>query len=591
MRTGRPRQNDATSSVAKAPTGIEGFDEITGGGWPRGRTSLLVGEPGAGKTVLALQSLVNGASTFNEPGIFVAFEEDSRRIIANAATFGWDLPALAKKKLFFLDAQVSPDVALGGAFDLTGLIAGIKAKAQAMGAKRIVIDGIDVLLTLLDDPVLERTEIHRLHEFLLAAGLTAIITSKAERSPSGSADRYGFMQFMVDCTVLLRHHVVDRVSLRELRVMKYRGSSFAENAFPLSISGRGFDVAGLGSPATEVDASSERISTGVDRLDAMLNGGYFRGASILISGSPGSAKSTLAGTFIDAACRRGESGLYVSFDERESDIVRNRSSVGILFAPHLKSHKLHMHSPRTETMSAEEHLLAVKRMIREYKPACLVIDPLSAMTKAGGQSNALDVAQRLLRLAKSEGITVLCTSLLERSDGAAEETPLHICTFADTWIHLSYIARGGERNRALTICKSRGMKHSNQVRELVLSDEGVTLTDVYVAGGEVLTGTARWEAEAATEAESKSDQAEFEFKRASLEQAQAEVRARMEAVKRERDVRRAELTLLTSKEKSRRSINANRKTDLLERRGADKTSRRRATRAKRVTSNVNGNGA
>ncbi|HEY9226362.1 MAG TPA: circadian clock protein KaiC [Gemmatimonadaceae bacterium] len=517
---GRPAASDSTPSDApidKKRTGIAGFDEITAGGLPRARTTLVLGAPGAGKTVFALECLVSGARLDREPGIFVAFEENTRQIVANAATFGWDLPALEREQLFFLDARLSSAVVQGGDFDIEAMLAGLGAKAKKMGAKRIVFDGIDVLLTILNDPVKERREIYRLQDWLHEAGLTAIITAKSFEGDRQSSERYAFMQFMVDTVVAFHHRMVDRVSLRGVRVLKYRGSSFAENEFPMVISSTGVQVSVFEPTALDYEVSNERVSSGVPRLDTMLDGGYYRGSGILISGSPGTAKTTLAGSFLAAGCERGERGLYVSFDEASSQIVRNLASVGLDLQSALDAGLLDMYSIRTEARSAEEHFMAVRDRIQVSQPSHLVIDPISALTKTGGQIAAVHGSLRLLDYARSRGITVLCTSLVAGEEGFTETTQTQISTIADTWIHLAYLIHAGERNRTLTIVKSRGMPHSNQVRELTLSTKGVTLADVYTAGGEVLVGTARWEYEALRREEEARRTAERYARRVALE--------------------------------------------------------------------------
>jgi circadian clock protein KaiC len=531
---------NSENALVKSPTGIAGFDEITGGGLPSDRTALILGAPGAGKTVFALECLVNGARNLREPGIFVAFEESSRQIMANAGTFGWDLPALEKEKLFFLDARLSPTVIKSGDFDLTAMLAGLEAKAKEMGAKRIVFDGIDILISLLDDPSKERQELYRLQEWLQRNNLTAIITAKAFEGDRLSSERYAFMQFMVDAVVMLYHRMLDRVSLRGLRVLKYRGTGFAENEFPLVISQSGIEVSVFEQSELTYEVSTERISTGVPRLDTMLDGGYYRGSGVLISGAPGTAKTTLAAAFVDGGCKRGEAALYVSFDEAASQITRNLKSIGIDLQPHCDKGLLHIYSIRTEARSSEEHFLELKSLIRKFKPKNVVLDPISALTKTGGHVSAVHASLRLLDFARAEGITVLCTSLVSE-DAFKESTAMQISTIADTWIHLAYLVRNGERNRTLTVVKSRGMSHSNQVRELILSKNGITLTDVYTAGGEVLLGTARWEYEARMRDEAIRIDAERAQRRRILEHEQAELDSRIEALLRERNLKRAEL--------------------------------------------------
>ena len=563
------KNHEEIKGIDKIESGIAGFDELTNGGLPKNRTTLVLGGPGSGKTIFALQTLVNGARDFGEPGIFVAFEENSKQIIANAATFGWDLPALEKEKLFFLDARMSPDLVMSGDFDLEGMLASIKAKADEIGASRIVFDSVDVLLTLLDNPTAERVELYRIHDWLADSGLTGLLTFRIG-SDQDYSERHGFMQFMADCVIVLYHRLVDRVSLRELRVMKFRGSGFSENEFPMVIGPSGIEIANLGLSEPDFEAFSERVSTGVGRLDAMLNGGYLRGSSILITGTPGTAKSTLAGAFVEAASKRGERALYVSFDEAANEIIRNFASVNVRLEPHIQSGLLRIYSASIEARSAEEHLMNIRRLLEGHKPRCVVLDPLSAMVKAGGHITALGVAQRLIHLAKSKGITLLCTSLLDmRGTQPDEVTEIRISTIADTWINLSYVSQGGERNRALTIVKSRGTRHSNQVRELVLSDEGVTLEEVYTSAGEVLMGTLRWEKEEAENHEKSIKRSESHHKRIELELTEAQLNAKIMALRRELEANRSDLEKLYEEEEKDDAADNKRKADLYSRRGGD----------------------
>jgi circadian clock protein KaiC len=559
-----------TIMVMKLPTGIEGFDEITFGGLPKDRTTLVIGGPGSGKTVFALQSLVNGANQRNEPGIFVAFEENSRQIVVNALTFGWDLPQLERQKLFFLDAHLSPEIVEAGDFEITPILAALKAKAQEMKAKRIVFDGMDVLLTLLDNAAAERREVYRLHHWLLESGMTGILTAKVEGNDPFVSTRYSFLQFMADCVVVFHHRLSDRVSLRGLRVAKYRGSNHSANEFPLVITSAGVQVAGYSPAELMHEALTERVSTGVGRLDTMLGGGYFRNSCVLVSGAPGTAKTTLGGAFVESACRdRGERALYISFDEAAEALVRNLSSVNIQLAPHLESGLLRIYSVRTGTFSAEEHFINSKMLMDQHQTRFMVIDPISALTKTGGQVAATDAILRLIDLAKTHGITVLCTSLLDGPTALSESTPSDISTISDTWIHLSYVISGGERNRALTVIKSRGMRHSNQVRELLLSDDGIALADVYTAQGEVLMGTARCERETQEQMEELRVQAEHSRKRRELELDERDLSMRIEALQREVEARRAQIALLEEEEQLRQKQRSYAKAELLGLREAD----------------------
>ena len=574
MHAARPTVAQAANRArAKAPTGIAGFDEITRGGLPRGRAALLIGGPGSGKTIFATQFLVHGARNCNEPGIFVAFEESPKRIVANFEGFGWNLAELLRKKLFFLDAQPSTDLIQSGTFDLSGLLAVLGAKAKEMKAQRIVFDAMDIVLALLPDDTARTRELYRLHEWLLNAELTALITAKAAGGDSMAPGQqpFNFMQFMVDCSVSLNHRVILGVSQRNLRVQKYRGSGFDESEAPFVIGTTGFDVAVsriLGS--TDTKLVNERVSSGVKRLDTMLGGGYYRGASVLITGVPGTAKTTLSGAFAEAACRRGERTMFVGFDSDGAEVVRNLASVGIKLDRHVKSGLLRMISARTITGSAETLLVRIKALSKIHKARCLVIDPVSTLSKAGNELTAHGVAERLIDWCKSDGITLVCTSLLDEMSSRTEGgTPLQVSTLADTWIHLNYLVQAGERNRGISIIKSRGMAHSNQVRELILSNNGVTLSDIYTAGGEVLMGTMRWEKESAERVATEVTEVAGKLKGVMLDAEEAVLEVRAKSLQTELVAKQVEKALLTRTTGSREREVARGRSRMRELRGAD----------------------
>ena len=555
----------------KVPTGIAGLDEITGGGLPRGRTTLLLGGPGSGKTILGLQFLVHGARVGKEAGIFVAFEESAQRIAANAASFGWQLELLqSKRKLLFIDAQPQAELVQSGDFDLGGLLAVLEAQCRRLKVRRIVFDALDVMLALLPTPAARRREVYRLHDWLLAHELSGLITAK-DGGDEFSSQPFGFMQFMVDCAVVLNHRMVLGVSQRNLRVQKYRGSGFDENESPFLIGHAGIEVAvsrSLG--RADVQVSDERVSSGVERLDTMLGGGYYRGASVLITGFPGTAKTTLSGAFSEAACRRGERTLFISFDSDGSELVRNLGSVSIKLERFVKSGVLRLISARTITGSAETCLLRIKSLASEHRARCVVIDPVSSLFKAGNELTALGVAERLLDWTKAEGITLVCTSLLdEMSTAASGGSPLQVSALSDTWIHLNYLVQAGERNRGLAIVKSRGTAHSNQVRELILSDAGVTLTDTYAAGGEVLMGTLRWEKESAEHAAIEVAEVAGRLKRVRLDAEEAELEVRLRSLQTELQAKQVEKELLARTTASRAGERSRHRTQMGELRGAD----------------------
>ena len=554
--------------LPKIATGIQGFDELSRGGLPRHRISLLKGGPGSGKTVFALQCLVNAARQREEPGIFVAFEERPQQIIDNAAAFRWDLPALLKKKLFFMDANLSPEVVQSGEFDLRGMLAMLKAKKEEIGARWIVFDGIDVLLTLLQNPKSEMREIYRIRDWLAENAVdAAIVTAKIDGR--GADANYDFLQFMVDCVIGFESRLDWGVAVHRIQVTKYRGSAFDRGEYPVSFGPGGMEIAGPEPTEIQQVATGERVSAGFERLDTMLGGGLFRGSSTLITGVPGTSKTTLSGKFTEAACRRGERTLFVSFDEGADRIVRNLTSVGIHLRPYLKSGMLRMYSGRTESIAAEDHLVKLKALIAEHRPLCMVIDPLSAIAKAGGLAAARSVANRFIYTAKDRKITVVVTAINEGDQPETETTDLQISTIADTWIHLSYLIRGGERNRALTIIKSRGTAHSNQVRELILSDAGPMLADVYTAGGEVLMGTLRWEKEDEERAKAVQRRSEFEQKRVSLELAEADTRARIKVLEHDLERQRVELATYFSDDQARTISSSDRQKSLRRIRSAD----------------------
>ena len=566
-------QSPVAKSPSKASSGISGFDDITGGGLPHGRTTLLVGGPGSGKTIFALQFLVHGAQVCQEPGIFVAFEETSQRIVANAESFGWKLDELQKKRLYFMDAQPMPDLVQSGDFDLGGMLAALEVRIRDMGARRIVFDALDILLVLLPGEAAIRREIYRLHEWLLAHDMTGLITLKSDGDQTSSIRQQplGFMQFMVDCAVILNHSVEQGVSQRRLRVQKYRGSSFDENEAPFLIGKKGFEVA-VARSLDRVDArvTSERVSSGVTRLDTMLGGGYYRGASILITGFSGTAKTTLSGTFAEAACRRGERTLFVSFDSDGSEVIRNLASVGIRLDDYVKNGCLRMVSARAITGSAEAYLVRIKTLAKEHGAVCLIIDPVSTWSKSGNDLSVQGVAERLIDWSKSEGTTLVCTRLLDEMSSLVEAgSPLQISSIVDTWIHLSYLIQAGERNRGLSIIKSRGTAHSNQVRELILSDDGVTLADTYTAGGEVLMGTLRWEKERAERIAREDHDAAVKLKRVKLDAEEADLQVRLKSLQAELVAKQAEKAVLVRATLSHEGELSQNRTRMNELRGAD----------------------
>lgn len=488
-------KHETEKGVRKLPTGIEGLDRLLHGGLPDARMSLIVGNAGAGKSVLSFQILLHAAEQ-GMPGLVVGFEETAREIRQNLAAFDWDLEAQLDNKLHLMEAPVIDEVFDAEGFDIGGLLASVEARVEQVGARWVVFDGLDALLRTLGGRAAGLRELLRLRRWISRLQVATMITAKEDDPESDYAREFGFLPFMADCVVHLRNVRSENVFVRTLRVTKHRGGPCAGSEVSFVIDGRGFSVAQTDHRRPEQDVSTERVSTGIARLDNLIGGGYLRGSSILVSGSPGTAKTTLAGALAESSCKRGEKTIFISFDEAGAQIVRNMQSVGIDLQPHINAGQLHLQGLRASNVSAEEHLLEIQRLILREKPGVLVVDPISALAKAGGHRLATDVTERMLDFAKARGMTVLMTTLLEDLEPEHEGTDSQVSTIADIWIALTYNVRAGERNRALTVIKARGTQHSNQVRELVLSADGPTLTDVYTAGGEVLMGTARIEREA-----------------------------------------------------------------------------------------------
>ncbi len=568
-----PIRESATPAPRKTPTGLQGFDEITRGGLPAGRTTLLLGGPGSGKTIFAMQFLVHGALECGEPGIFVAFEESPASLLVNFEPFGWGLDALQPDKLYLMDARPPIDLIQSGTFDLRGMLAALGELIRRMGAKRIVFDALDIMLAMLPDTASKRQEIYRLNDWLLRLAVTGLITAKSggDELSSVGMQQFGFMQFMVDCAVILNHVISDGVSQRNLRVQKYRGSAFDENESPFIIGQKGLVVAGvrpLGRDTAEV--TDERLSSGIERLDTMLGGGYFRGASILITGRPGTAKSTLGGAFVAAACRRGEPSMFVSFDSDRREMVRNLGSVGIALGEYVDSGLLRIVSVRTVSGSAETYLVRIRLLAAECGARTLVIDPVSTFFRSSNRLTAQRIAERLIDWAKSEGITLLCTSLVDDVGGkSSAASTLHISTLADTWIHLTYLLEAGERNRGLAIMKSRGTAHSNQVRELLLGASGITLADAYTSGGKVLMGTQRWDKERADRSDAETARMLSAVKLAQLDAEEAHLALREKGLQADRLGKQAERLLLTQANSKRKRTEAQDDSEVRTLRSAD----------------------
>ena len=478
------------AQLPKTPTGIEGFDEITGGGLPTGRSTLMCGPAGSGKSLFALQFLVNGATLYGEPGVFLTFEEPRDDLVANTASLGLDLAGLEQDGKLLIDVvTLQPETMVEtGEFNLEALMVRMAWAVQKVGAKRVAIDSIEALfVAFAGRPAMIRSELQRLFRWLKAEGLTAMVTG--ERGVN-TLTRHGMEEYLADCVVLLDCRVVEEVSTRRLRVLKYRGSLHGSNEYPFLIDVDGLTVLPITSLSLEQQVSDERISTGISGLDEMLGGhGMFRASSALISGTAGTGKTTVAASFVDAACRRGESVLYLSFEESPAEIIRNMTSVNLHLQDWVDQGLLHFHCERPTTLGMENHLATMQRLVKRYRPTLVVIDPVSSLARGASTIDVSAMVMRQIYYLKSAGITAVLTALNE--SGVLESTGLAISSLVDTWVLLVSLETTGERNRGLYVLKSRGMAHSNQIREFILGDAGARLVPVYIGPEGVLTGSAR----------------------------------------------------------------------------------------------------
>jgi circadian clock protein KaiC len=501
--------------LAKAPTGITGFDEITGGGLPRGRPTLVSGGAGCGKTLFSMEFLVRGATEFAEPGLFMSFEENEQELAQNVASLGFDLADLFKRHLLVMDfvrAEQS-EIEETGDYDLEGLFVRLGHAIDQIKAKRVVLDTIEALFAALPNELVLRSELRRLFRWFKDRGVTAIIT--AERG-DGVFTRHGLEEYVSDCVILLDHRVIEQASTRRLRVVKYRGSVHGTNEYPFLIDETGFSVLPITSLSLNHEAPTERMSTGIARLDAMLDGkGLYRGGSVLVSGTAGSGKSSIALHVVSAACGRGERCLYFPFEESQPQIVRNMQSIGLDLGRWVSRGLLRFHPARPHLYGLETHLALMHKQITQFDPKLVAIDPVTNLTEIGSAMEAKLMLTRLVDFLKARGITALFTSLTSDADHP-EMSEVGISSLMDTWLLVRNLESNGERNRGLYVLKSRGMPHSNQIREFILSDRGAQLLDVYTGPAGVLTGTARMVQEEREKAEALMLQNEIERKRREL---------------------------------------------------------------------------
>lgn len=486
----QPSKEAGKQGIPKCVTGIAGLDQITEGGLPKGRPTLLCGGAGCGKTILAMEFLVRGATQFDEAGVFVAFEETDKELSANVASMGFDLPGLISHKKLFVDhVRVDrSEIEETGEYDLEGLFIRLEAAISEVGAKRVVLDTIEALFSGFTDTNILRAELRRLFQWLKSKGVTVIITAETGDS---KLTRQGIEEYVADCVILLDHRVEDQNSIRRLRVIKYRGTMHGTSEYPFLIGRTGISVLPLSSLKLDHQACSQRISSGIPRLDAMLGGrGFYRGSSILISGGAGTGKSSMAAHFVQAACQRGERALYIASEQSMSEVIRNMRSIGIDLQPWVKKGLLQFYASRPGSFGLEKHLVTIHDLTAAFRPKVVVIDPVTNFASVGTGSEVKSMVTRLIDVFKSQRITALFTSLTS-GDAQPESSEVGVSSQMDAWLLLRNLEANGERNRGLYVLKARGMAHSNQIREFMLTDHGVELVDVYVGPAGLLTGSAR----------------------------------------------------------------------------------------------------
>ncbi|MXV14254.1 circadian clock protein KaiC [Hufsiella ginkgonis] len=567
------------STLRKTPTGIQGLDEITLGGLPAGRPTLVCGSAGCGKTLLSIEFIVRGATEYNEPGVFVAFEEKMDELTVNVASLGFDLIKLQEEKKIRLDHVhiERSEIEETGEYDLEGLFIRLGHAIDSIGAKRVVLDTIESLFSGLSNEAILRAELRRLFQWLKEKGVTAIITG--ERGEK-TLTRQGLEEYVSDCVILLDHRVIHQISTRRIRVVKYRGSVHGTNEYPFLIDEHGISVLPVTSLKLQGEVSSDRVSTGFHSLDQMFGGkGFFKGSSILVSGTAGTGKTSIGANFINAACLRGEQCIYFAFEESPGQIIRNMRSIGLDLQQHVDNGLLLFHASRPTLYGLEMHLVSIYNIIKRHKPATVVVDPITNLISVGSVSEVKSMMTRLLDFLQNEGITAMFTAL-SRITKINEETDEEVSSLVDAWITVRDMENNGERNRGLYVMKSRGMRHSNQVREFMITGDGLSLVDVYIGPEGVLTGSAR-EAQQLeeqtgqvlrTHASNRKDR-EIDRKRMVLEAKIASLRSEFESVEEElnkvyiEDDLKKEIMRKTRSDMARIRGGANRQGDPVKRKG------------------------
>ena len=546
------QKKGASQTLPKAPTGIQGLDEITEGGFPLGRPTLICGSAGCGKTLMAMEFLVRGATEFNEPGVFFAFEETPEELAENVKSMGFDLAALERRKKLHLEyVHIEPsEMQETGDYDLEGLFIRLGYAIDTIGAKRVVLDTIETLFGGLTNQALLRAELRRLFRWLKDRGVTAVITG--ERG-DGSLTRQGLEEYVSDCVILLDHRVIEQVSTRRLRVVKYRGTTHGTNEYPFLIDERGIDVLPVTSMRLDHESSSERISTGVAELDAMLDGGIYRGSSVLLSGTAGTGKSSLAAHFAQASARAGERCLYLAFEESPSQILRNMRTIGVDLGSWQKKGLVKFVAARPVLTGLEGHLAAIHKYVRDYDPKLVIIDPISDLNAVGSQRDTKAMMVRLIDFLKTKQITAVLINL-HSAGGNAEQTDIGISSLIDAWLYLRDIESSGERNRGLYILKARGTAHSNQIREFLLTKRGIELKPAYVGPEGVLTGSARLTQESRDRDAAMAQEREIQRQRRALMGRRRTLETQIEALRSELEIAAEEEQVVMVHEKKRQSL-------------------------------------
>jgi circadian clock protein KaiC len=517
--------------LKKVPTGISGFDEITGGGVPAGRPTLVCGGAGCGKSLFATEFLVRGALQFHEPGVLMTFEETAEDIKKNVASLGFDIAEMIEKKKIFID-HVHVDrseIEENGEYGLEGLFVRLDHAIRTIGAKRVVLDTIETLFSGLNNQAILRSEIRRLFGWLKEKGMTTVITG--ERG-DGAITRQGLEEYVSDCVVLLDHRVIGQISTRRMRIVKYRGSTHGTNEYPFLIDEAGVTVLPITTAEMDYGVSTQRVPTGVPELDQMLGGkGYYRGSTVLLSGSAGTGKSSMAALLADASCRRGERCIYFSFEESEAQIVRNMKSIGVHLEPHISKGLLKFHATRPTVFGLEMHLVLIHKMIDQFKPAVVIFDPVTNLQTAGTLDDSINMLVRLIDFLRKRSITGFLISLTPGGSRSQEMTEVGMSSIVDTWLLLRDVEAEGERNRLMYVLKSRGMAHSNQVREFLITSNGVKLIEAYLGSDGVLTGSARLSQQNRELAQEQLGKDELERKKLALDHRRRAVEAQIEALR------------------------------------------------------------